>query len=752
MPLFRQIKFNKKIASVFLFILGAMGMGIIRAYLQETLVLDDTAYLANFQNIYLENGNIITALLKILLNVDLAYSGDFRTYGISKFIHSIIMLMFGNNCKVYAFLIGFSHVISGYFVYYILNFLYKNGDFVKICTLVYIFSPFMRVQSFHHFTYLLLPFYLLLAFICWELKGLYSNITVFKLIVSMIWVFLIVFTGEHTLPMLFCILLLFALYARKRRWRKRFIKYCCLLIWEVLLFTGWYLFYNTFINQAEVSRFILKGVAIKEGIFEYLLSAIKALKSFLLINWEYTPTVRTSISVNSLDQFSFAIMFAILAACLLIILGIKTKDKYGNVAELATVSRKEMLGKLVCIILFTLSSMLIYVALSIFTQAYSMPTRYFYITFTLLSICLVAILFVVFSERDAKIISVALIIFFIGQNIVWEACLLMETKMDDEEIALFLEEAEERGLQNLVVYNSSAGWNQALTSVNTYRGESAYDWAVTLESWVAEKYNFEKIIFMSEPCESVNEKYIRIYDNEEEICLEKDKVAFIGISNLSNLYGRQARTIRNCYFGYEEFRQSADCWGVNTYSSYVADRNDIGIAQKETLIYVDVGNEGETENDQMPDKEYSEESVGISYGYCSEGLVTSSVSNELYQQTGDLGCQFLTNRYSSVGKMEYKFSGLPEDKMLAVVIDGFEWWQYSSNKRKYDIEIITDTENYWLKDIDTYLLGYTEEALDHKSPYRIMINLADTKEVSIVFYNKEGFDVATLNGIGIVER
>lgn len=738
------------------FIMGAILYGCVRAFLAETYVLDDTEYLRNFENNYAEMGNsMMKALLAVLFNADvLAYTGDFRTYGISRFFHACIMLLFGNSCRVYAFLIGFIHVMSGYLVYKILVFLLKNNDAIFFATLVYVFSPFAKVQSFHHFTYLMLPLYILLGYIYWELKqknGTKKETYAKGLIISMCWIILIVFTGEHTLPMLFCVLTLFCIDELAKERRVEIVRYVVLMVWEVFLFVGWYVFYNAFINKAKTTRFAFGKIAIKEGIKDYFLSASNALKSFLQIPMEFTATVRTHIGRIEIGKNSIICAICLVIIFAIIVIGIRKMTRNN------TVIQDEQVKGLLPLIIFAISSGVVYVALEIFTQCYSMPSRYFYVTLTLLLVLLVVIAFRLLGREKAKLLAVPIVLICVLENVFWCSVILYETKETDKEIVSFFDEAEKRGYKDVVIFNSGYAWKQALTNSNTYAGDSAFDWAVTLNGWVGDNYNFDRIVFAKYDdliCEEIDENIISVFDEKTQkyILLDKEKVCFAGISGISKMWGKYGEERRNYYYGYEEFSKSADCYGVKYYSASADANVNYDVVRKEELIYIDVGNETKQSTGGVLDRPYGEVATnGICYGYLGKGLVTNVIPYELYEGTGELGETFLTNRYTG-GTMEYRFSNLPQEKELAIVIDGYEWWQYEANKRIYDIEIKTNDKTYSLESIDTYCLGYVENSKTHKSVYRLMINLPHVDEVTIIFKNREGFDVATLNGIGIVER
>lgn len=103
-------------------------------------------------------------------------------------------------------------------------------------TLAYVFSPFARVQSFHHFTYLMLPFYILLGYVYWGLKQKESgknDSNIKRILIAMSFIIMVVFIGEHTLPMLFCVIGLFCLKALLKKNRVESVRYIGLMVWEV---------------------------------------------------------------------------------------------------------------------------------------------------------------------------------------------------------------------------------------------------------------------------------------------------------------------------------------------------------------------------------------------------------------------------------------------------------------------------------------------------------------------------------------
>lgn len=344
--------------------------------------------------------------------------------------------------------------------------------------------------------------------------------------------------------------------------------------------------------------------------------------------------------------------------------------------------RDERIEGILPLTLFCLSSGAIYIALEIFTQSYSQHGRYFYVTLTLLLVLLVAIIFRVFGNKSAMLLAVPIVLVCALANIVWCVVILNQTKESDREIIAFLDEAEEQGYKNVVIYNSGYAWTQALTNIKIYAGDSAFDWSVTMDGYVSDNYNFDKLIFVNSDgpvCAEIDKKTIQVFDEktQEAVLLDKDDVCFAGISGISKMWGKYGEAQRNYYYGYQEFSESADCYGVKYYSASADTSMNYDLVRKEELIYIDVGNETEKKVGVVLDKPYGE--------------------------------VFLTNRYTG-STMEYRFSNLPEEKQLAVVIDGYEWWQYDDEKRIYHIEIITDNRAYKLDDIDTYLLGYVENS------------------------------------------
>jgi hypothetical protein len=146
------------------------------------------------------------------------------------------------------------------------------------------------------------------------------------------------------------------------------------------------------------------------------------------------------------------------------------------------------------------------------------------------------------------------------------------------------------------------------------------------------------------------------------------------------------------------------------------------------------------------DKLYSENKDNIiDYGYLEQSTGVSAIEGDFSK----LGETFKTNRYGNV--FSYKFSELPKDRDLAIVVDIMEHWHNEPNKRVFDIKVETDVNTFTFENVDPYVLSVNTET-GAKSPCRIAINLPQTSQATVSFISKEGYDIATIHSIGIIGK
>ena len=113
--------------------------------------------------------------------------------------------MFGNTPFVFHALMSITHLASGLLVYLIFKGFTNTPSLFSPegfgCSIIWIFSPFSIVGTFHHFSYLLLLFFALVAYIyIIELRA--KNNAFMKDALISILLVAICLSGESTLPAL----------------------------------------------------------------------------------------------------------------------------------------------------------------------------------------------------------------------------------------------------------------------------------------------------------------------------------------------------------------------------------------------------------------------------------------------------------------------------------------------------------------------------------------------------------------------
>lgn len=147
-----------------IWLLFAVVFGILNASLASLLNMDDNVFRIYFDT-WKTNGGVFQALLRFVSLQDFSSSGELRTYGLSRLLQCIIMIITNDSAPFYQFIIAFSQVASGYCIYHILNKL-KIKNIISIpAGIIWSLSPFARVQTFHHWSYLMLPAYLSLLLV-----------------------------------------------------------------------------------------------------------------------------------------------------------------------------------------------------------------------------------------------------------------------------------------------------------------------------------------------------------------------------------------------------------------------------------------------------------------------------------------------------------------------------------------------------------------------------------------------------------
>lgn len=138
------------------FILMLVTVPIIYAA-NSTLIFDDPGLYEHFGKLLGQDGPTRT-LITLLFNRDLheGYS-EYRTYGLSKVFHFLIWTIIGPTTWVYSALIGLTQAVSGAFLYLTARRLGCDAVQALLVAIVWIACPFAVTTCFHHYSYLILP-------------------------------------------------------------------------------------------------------------------------------------------------------------------------------------------------------------------------------------------------------------------------------------------------------------------------------------------------------------------------------------------------------------------------------------------------------------------------------------------------------------------------------------------------------------------------------------------------------------------
>lgn len=733
-------------------------MGLIAAYLSSTLAFDDLAYRHNFIMNMQKNGGLIKALLAVATNADiLADSGDFRTYGISRLIHTIIQLAFGDKASVYQFIIVASHILSGIIVYKILEkMIGTNNRAVYFAVAAYILSPFARVQSFHHWSYLMLPMYFLLLYINFELKTVLEikQDNILSIFRGVFFIWLVVFTGEYTLVVLAFTLLLFITYGIIKNKKHIIKKYIIHLFLEVTLFLGWYYIYKHFIDRSTTSRFSIGEPIWLVGIKDFIISGVMATRHFLYMNNPYQQIFPSELNINIFKSFSsvIAILVILVIVTFLLLFMYITRKKIIYKQDIKIPS-----GIVLSVILFSLSSMGIYFGMNIFSHVGIHPIRYYYVPLTLIAVSVMLVINNIFKNKILLILSSTVLVIFILYNVVWYSCFLPDNKKINNEVEEHIHKAVDMGKTSIVLFNGGYPHGEIMIERHGYRADSAFETAWTVDCYLVSNYNFRNIVFMErdEEIKDNNDGTISIFNHKTNVVetLSKKDVFFMGTVDIPIDSGKFRNVQRAYYYSYEDYKNSPAYSGFSMYSSAVGSMMNSRIISGCPLLIIDAGAETNPAPGSVIDKIYSNSSktTGINYGILPGNIGTGMIEDNIFLMTKNIGSLFKTNRYG-FDRFSYKFSNLPEKDKLAIVIDGYEFWHNEPGKRVFDIKVETDVNTFTLKDVDMYTLSYNRNSIYGKSNFRLSINLPKTKNANITFINKEGYDIATIQGIGIVQR
>ena len=347
-----------------IFLLG-LGLLSIAAYLFNALVVYDDLYIpAHYTALIDENGWMLAAW-KIFTGGDLAR--EYRTYGISRLLQFSLWNLVGAKSYVYPFLISASQLLTSFGLVAVLRRARVPESASLLVASVWLISPFSVMWTFHHYSYLILPFQLLILtlFAFQRMHDIRH-----KYLVAAVLGIGCALTGEMQLPGAFLTFVLVLVFTKDRESRK--VAGVALLVFSLSLAFHW-MHWKLFIRDEQLpQRFALHLADLQSG---KLASAVIAAGASIYISFE--RQIVEMMDSGVLLGLCFALFFI---PCFLACIARSeiVRLPFGRVEW-------RLAGVLVFVGVLSIS---LYVAIAVTSGAnvFVMPRRYGYIPLTLLAI------------------------------------------------------------------------------------------------------------------------------------------------------------------------------------------------------------------------------------------------------------------------------------------------------------------------------------------------------------------------------
>ncbi|MGJ7492091.1 hypothetical protein [Variovorax sp. ZT4R33] len=178
--------------SILLFILGAL---LVFGYLFNAVVMFDDLYMPrHFAELVREEGRWHAAAM-IFTGADLPR--EYRTYGLSRLLQFVLWSIFGGASTVYPLVISSSQGGAAFLLMKILRRAGLSDPTALAVSALWLMSPFCMTWTFHHYSYLILPFQMLILTV-YLLGGPPRHTRVY--LIPLLLGFACALTGEMQLP------------------------------------------------------------------------------------------------------------------------------------------------------------------------------------------------------------------------------------------------------------------------------------------------------------------------------------------------------------------------------------------------------------------------------------------------------------------------------------------------------------------------------------------------------------------------
>jgi hypothetical protein len=196
-------------------LLLVFGLLLVVAYLANSVVIYDDLYMpAYFSGIVSAKGNL-SGIWMIFTGADLPL--EYRTYGVSRVLQFVLWNVVGAKSFVYPLIIATSQLATAFVLGSVLRRAHVSEPATLLVASAWLISPFSLTWTFHHYSYLILPFQLLVltVFVFQRMQELRRK----YLVAGMLGVGCAL-TGEMQLPAAFTTFLLVLILAKDKGTRK----------------------------------------------------------------------------------------------------------------------------------------------------------------------------------------------------------------------------------------------------------------------------------------------------------------------------------------------------------------------------------------------------------------------------------------------------------------------------------------------------------------------------------------------------
>ena len=709
--------FKNKNLFLFLFLIILFLILIYFRCRYSILNFDDTAIFFVW-NKFLSLGYLKSAFI-LFTNQDIPHIG-YRTYGFSKVTQFFLMQLFGSNAYIFAFIMIIMQIISSILLYTIIKYTYKNYEIALFISLIWLISPSTLPQTYHHFSYILLPVYFIIIYVSYNLKAInyintkkphtftkwkLSNVYKNKKIVFIVGTLLalaISFSGETALPLFILVLILLICFSKYHYENKYLLKlYLYQLIISVVCIVLHFFYYKAFVSIGNNTRYSYNFESnLQKDILQFLASISDLFKIIL-----HKSIV--ACEERSWETYIITFIMVILVICIFGIL----RDKYNN--------NELQLKHFLFALLFVVASLIVPFFMAISSNSFILyEVRYGWVIIPIILSFIIINVYCMFKYLVARFICFFLVFFLLFLTLTQFTIVSPIIYKENQQIEHLLKQGKKLGKKAVLLVNSSWHFDNkffyrkylavpGIIRTENVLIDSPFQLFWCSNDYIKNMYGYEIIAYKFKVKDSGT---LSLTDLSGRSFLFPKSEVLVLINN--DLYYYDNQQIENNIVGYlrwSNFFNSPAYMGIEIYNNLP--KNLLSLDSLFYLKYLFGVNLGETEKITTfyKDQNYDYKEGKLCWGWVSG-------DNSLFNSYS------ISNRH---GNFKYKFSGLPFTPMK-IVMDFKEIWQHKLNMRLFSVEIITDSRIFTIDNVDLYKIGKNDTV-------SIGINIEPTHNLTLKF-------------------